>query len=162
VPFAGERHASKECSGRRRGPVGPGYTAAVDRSELIERLERFFRGRPEGLVAVYLFGSRARGGGREGSDVDLGLLFAEEPPAALGGPAERVADALERELRLPVEAVVLNRAPADLVHRVLRDGVLVLETDRSARVRFEVARRREYLDLLPVLREYRYREKSAS
>ncbi|HEX2252525.1 MAG TPA: nucleotidyltransferase domain-containing protein [Thermoanaerobaculia bacterium] len=134
----------------------------MDRSALIERLEGFFRHRPQGLVAVYLFGSRARGGGRDGSDVDLGLLFAEEPPVALGGPAERIADALERELGLPVEAVVLSRAPADLVHRVLRDGVLVLETDRSARIRFEVARRREYLDLLPVLREYRHRQRSAS
>lgn len=142
--------------------AGHGYTAFVDRSELIERLEGFFRRRPEGLVAVYLFGSRSRGVGGEGSDVDLGLLFAEEPPAVLGGPAERIADAVERELGLPVEAVVLNRAPADLVHRVLRDGVLVLETDRSARVSFEVARRREYLDLLPVLREYRHGARTAS
>jgi len=58
--------------------------------------------------------------------------------------------------------VVLNDAPADLVHRVLRDGVLVLETDRSARIRFEVAKRNEYFDLLPILRRYRRLEVSAS
>jgi predicted nucleotidyltransferase len=127
----------------------------VDRDELIGRLKAYFRRRPEGLAAVYLYGSRARGTARSRSDVDLGVLFETAPPSVLGGPADRIADELGRELRLPVQAVVLNTAPADLVHRVLRDGVLVHEADRSARVRFEVARRREYLDLLPVLREYR-------
>lgn len=127
----------------------------MDRNELIERLERYFRRRPEGLAAVYLYGSRARGTARTGSDVDLGLLFHKAPPSILGGPPDRIADELGRELRLPVQAVVLNTTPPDLVHRVLRDGVLIHETDRSARIRFEVARRREYLDLLPVLQEYR-------
>jgi uncharacterized protein len=50
---------------------------------------------------------------------------------------------------------VLNEAPADLVHRVLRDGQLIFEADRSARIRFEVRRRNEYFDLLPILTEYR-------
>jgi hypothetical protein len=40
---------------------------------------------------------------------------------------------------LPVQVVVLHAAPTDLVHRVLRDGILVLENDASRRVRFEVA-----------------------
>lgn len=51
----------------------------------------------------------------------------------------------------------MNRAPADLVHRILRDGELLIENDRSRRVRFEVARRAEYFDLLPVLERYRRR-----
>ncbi len=127
----------------------------MDRAELIERLEDFFRKHSEGLTAVYLYGSRARGTAGPKSDVDLGVLFEEAPPSVLGGPPDLLADQLERDLRLPVELVALNKAPADLVHRVLRDGVLVLEAHRSARIRFEVARRREYLDLLPVLQEYR-------
>jgi hypothetical protein len=36
------------------------------------------------------------------------------------------------DLGRPVDLVALKRAPADLVHRVLRDGVLVF--DASARV----------------------------
>ena len=47
--------------------------------------------------------------------------------------------------------VVLNEAPCDLVHRVLRDGRL----DRAARVRFEVRSRNEYFDMDPVRRAYR-------
>ena len=57
---------------------------------------------------------------------------------------------------------MLETAPPDLVHRVLRDGVLVLEADRSRRVEFEVAARREYLDLVPVLEQYRRAPKAAS
>lgn len=127
----------------------------MDRETLIEALRAFFRGRGDGVVAAYLFGSRARGTARKGSDVDLGVLFAEAPPTSLHGPPSRIADALEQALAAEVQVVALNTAPPDLVHRVLRDGVLVHEADRSARVRFEVARRREYLDLLPVLRRYR-------
>ena len=85
----------------------------------------------------------------------LGLLFEDEPPATLSKPASRIEDRLEARLGLPVQAVVLNRAPVDLIHRVFRDGVLVMERDSSARVRVEVSSRREYLDLRPVLERYR-------
>ena len=49
----------------------------------------------------------------------------------------------------------MNKAPVDLVHRILRDGRLVFEGDHGARVAFEVKARNEYFDLLPYLREYR-------
>ena len=46
-------------------------------------------------------------------------------------------------LSRPIQLVVLNGAPPDLVHRVLRDGQLLCERDRSARIRFvEAVRRR--------------------
>lgn len=126
----------------------------VDRN-LVGSLERFFARCGQELAAVYLFGSVARGVARDESDVDLGLLFVETPEPRLGGPRSRIEDALEARLRRPVQAVVLNAAPPDLVHRVLRDGILVHETDSSARIRFEVAARNAYFDLQPVLREYR-------
>jgi uncharacterized protein len=58
-------------------------------------------------------------------------------------------------LRAPVQVVVLNRASPDLVHRVLRDGRLVLDHDRSARIRFEVRSRNEYFDMAPIRALYR-------
>ncbi|HVR30968.1 MAG TPA: nucleotidyltransferase domain-containing protein [Thermoanaerobaculia bacterium] len=125
------------------------------RDELVDALKRYFAAAPDGLVAVYLFGSRARGEGGAVRDVDLGLLFGDPPLPAHGGPADRIADALGLRLGLAVDAVVLDAAPSDLVHRVLRDGILVHEGDAARRVRFEVSTRRAYLDLLPVLRQYR-------
>jgi hypothetical protein len=51
--------------------------------------------------------------------------------------------------------VVLNRAPIDLVHRVLREGIPVSERNASVRIAFEVDARNRYWDVLPILREYR-------
>jgi predicted nucleotidyltransferase len=107
------------------------------------------------VLAVYLYGSQARGGARAQSDVDLGLLLAKPPAATLKSVARDLEGTLEQVLHRPVQAVVLNGAPADLVHRVLRDGVLLLDRDRAARIRFEVQSRNEYFDLAPVRRLYR-------
>ena len=107
------------------------------------------------VLAVYLYGSRARGTASPESDVDLGVLLRSAPPPSLHSVARDLEGALERAVKIPVEVVVLNAAPADLVHRVLRDGVLLLDRNRSARIRFEVQSRNEYFDLAPLRRLYR-------
>jgi predicted nucleotidyltransferase len=125
-----------------------------ERAELV--LAEHFAHRPE-VAAVYLFGSVATGRWRPGSDVDVGVLYRSAPPATLlGQPFSDEAELAER-LGCPVQLVVMNSAPVDLVHRVLRDGVLVVEHDKSARISFEVRARNIYFDLLPVLRQYRKR-----
>ncbi len=106
-------------------------------------------------MCAYLFGSRARGDAVAASDVDVAVLFEQDPPRTLAGLHLDLADDLTAATGQPVDLVVLNRAPADLIHRVLRDGVLILERDRAARVRFEVRARNAYFDLLPHLRRYR-------
>lgn len=132
-------------------------------SALVSQLEAFFaeRGTAHGIAAAYLFGSEARGTAYAGSDVDVAVLFSAEPPKGLAGLAFGLQGELERRFHRAVDLVVLNRAPADLVHRVLRDGKILAEPDRSHRIRFEVAKRNEYFDLLPFLRRYRGLEKPA-
>ena len=123
------------------------------------RLERevtsFLAERPEEIAAAWLFGSFARGTARADSDVDVALLLSRDPEPTLEGSGSELEGDLERLLGRPVQVVLMNGAPVDLVHRVLRDGHLLLERDRSARVRFEVRARNEYFDLLPILKEYR-------
>ena len=129
---------------------------AMDASSAVERLRRAFRGRERGVAAVYLFGSVARGERRPGSDLDVAVLL---EPAPERGTFESLRldlrAELESELGRDVDLVVLNHAPPDLAHRVLRDAVLIIEPDPSARVRFEVRARNEYWDLKPYLDEYR-------
>lgn len=107
------------------------------------------------VVAAWLFGSRARGDARQDSDVDVAILLRTDPPHTLAGLRLDLAADLEEACGRPVDLVIVNRAPPDLVHRVLRDGDLLLERDRSARIRFEVRSRNEYFDILPALRRYR-------
>ncbi len=109
----------------------------------------------EGVVAVYLFGSMARGTATAGSDVDIAALFTSPPPQRLDGPRLVLEGELERALGRTVDLIVLNDAPADLRIRVLRDGRLLVDRDRAARIAFEVQTRNEAFDLEPVLTRYR-------
>jgi hypothetical protein len=81
--------------------------------------------------------------------------LAVEPPPTLDGLRADLADEIAEATGRPVDLVVLNRAPPDLVHRILRDGLLILERDAAARIRFEMASRNAYFDLLPHLQRYR-------
>jgi predicted nucleotidyltransferase len=107
------------------------------------------------LVCAYLFGSLARGEAKSGSDVDVAVLFHAEPPATLDGLGLTLTAHIEAATGRRADIVVLNRASPDLIHRVLRDGILLLETDRTARIHFEVKARAAYFDVLPYLQEYR-------
>lgn len=121
----------------------------------MERLTSVLAARGDGAVCAWLFGSQARGQARRGSDVDVAVLFAEDPPRTLAGLHLDLADDLSGAVGAPVDLVVMNRAPVDLVHCVLRDGVLLFDRDPSTRIRFEVRARNEYFDLLPHLQRYR-------
>jgi predicted nucleotidyltransferase len=127
----------------------------VDALAVVAALTTFFEEDPRGAVAVYLFGSVARGEARADSDVDVGVLFEQDPPATLDAPQFAIEAELARQLGRDVQVVSLNRASSDLVHRVLRDGRLVLDRDRAARIRFEVRKRNEYFDMAPIRRLYR-------
>ncbi len=106
-------------------------------------------------LCAWVFGSVARGEARLDSDIDVAVLLGAPPPATLAGIGLALEGRLEDRLGRPVDLVVVDRAPVDLVHRIMRDGVLLYDHDPSARIRFEVRARNEYFDLLPYLREYR-------
>jgi predicted nucleotidyltransferase len=120
-------------------------------------LRTFFEREDDRIVAVYLFGSVARGTAGPGSDVDVAVLYAEPPPVSLEGLPLDLEAKLERVLGEEVQVVVLNRAAVDLVHRILLDGRLLVDRDPSVRIRFEIRARNEFFDLQPVLARYRSR-----
>lgn len=127
----------------------------MDLERLTSELRRQLDAVSRPAVAAYLFGSEARGSAGSKSDVDLAILFEREPEPTLAGQPFELEARLVACLGRRVQIVALNRAPADLVHRVLRDGRLLIENDRSARIRFEVRARNEFFDLEPLRRAYR-------
>ncbi len=96
-----------------------------------ERLATFFAQRRHAALAVYLFGSLARGTEKADSDIDVAILFEQAPASTLEAQPFELQSELSEALGGRVDLVTLNCASADLVHRVLRDGHLVFEHDRS-------------------------------
>ena len=131
---------------------------SVQGADLVAQLEPLLSTLPEDIVAVYLFGSHARGEQRTGSDIDLAFWRRQGSRPVLTEQPYALATRLELALGREVDLVELNGSPPDLIHEVLRDGIIVLDRDPAARVRFEVAGRAHYLDMLPTLRTYRRAE----
>ena len=129
----------------------------MDRAAIADVVRRVLNQHP-GVSAAYLFGSVARGTSSDSSDVDVAVLYEEAPPSILDSPQMRLEATLEKELRRPVQVICMNNVPPDLGIRVLRDGIVLADYDRAARIRFEVKLRNLYWDLEPILRQCRKQE----
>lgn len=101
--------------------------------------------RAAGAVFGFLHGSRAAGTHRPDSDVDVAAWWGARAPQSF-------------EVDLPdgVDLLVLDRAPLELAGRVAVDGVLLLDDDPAARVRWVATTRKIYFDEQPrMLRAHR-------
>jgi len=125
----------------------------MDREAVIATLGRQLGARRE-VVAAWLFGSLARGSATDDSDVDVAVLGLPAASTLEESHLGLAAD-LTSALRRPADLVRVEDASPDLVVRILRDGVLLVDRDPSARIRFEVDARNRYFDMLPVWRTYR-------
>ena len=107
------------------------------------------------VAAVYLFGSRAKGTARSDSDYDIAVLFPEgiEALSRLDMTA-LIQDRLSRSLGAAADVIDLNSAPDILAFQVLRYGRLLIRRDEHARIGYEVALRKRYMDFDPYRRLY--------
>jgi predicted nucleotidyltransferase len=108
------------------------------------------------VVAVYLFGSAARGTRGKRSDVDIAVLTRAGGTSRRGSRSlveyvQAACDALGTD---DVDVVLLRRAPIVLRHEVFREGKLLLVRDPEALSRFRLESSREYLDTIPLRRTF--------
>lgn len=103
------------------------------------------------VAVAYLFGSRADGTARSGSDTDVAVLFVRPDPA--WDATVRLGVDLARVLDTDVDIVDLDRTTIELRGRVAESGTLIHSTDEARRVRFEVDARLRWIEFRPVLRE---------
>jgi predicted nucleotidyltransferase len=104
--------------------------------------------RPE-VRAFWLFGSRADGTPREGSDVDVGVLWEPRQPLEATLCLE---EEISRATGLPVDVVDARRAGAFLALEIIR-GDRVFCRDEVAADLFELYVLRRAGDLMPFERE---------
>lgn len=102
------------------------------------------------VAAAYLYGSAARGD-RPSRDIDLGLVIGGRPPEWGWEAKASNAIAIETGIRdVPFDVRALNGGSPVFLHRVLREGKLLYEHDRAARLRFETQAMSDWLDFRPV------------
>jgi predicted nucleotidyltransferase len=106
----------------------------------------------EGVVSALLFGSQATGMAGPLSDIDVAAWLDPELDARERGERQMslIGAASEALSTDEVQLVVLNDASPLLRHRVMRDGVRLVDRDPRTRIRLEARALLEYLDLSPL------------
>lgn len=119
-------------------------SGATTPAEPIERLTRELRARIPDLIAIYLFGSRARGDSNRASDFDVAVLAKQRL-----APLDRweLQEKLAALLGSDVDLVDLLQSSTVLRVQVMTDGRLLYEGDRSARETFEATALSSYARL---------------
>lgn len=102
------------------------------------------------VVAAYLFGSQASGTTTPLSDIDIAVLLEAGVASPGTVQAALISDLMPVLHRSDIDVVILNGAPPLLKERAISRGQVIYCRDLLARLRFEVAARREYFDTQPL------------
>lgn len=113
--------------------------------DILQKIQAYFS-RQEGVIAVLLFGSRAKGRATTASDVDVAVLFEENHVPDFRAQMN-FKEELGGELRAEIDLVVLNKANPILKHQIFTQGKKILENDSSRTTAFQVKSLFQYDDL---------------
>lgn len=114
----------------------------VDEIDIIRRTVEACAG--AGVRFALLFGSRAAGSSRPGSDVDIAIMVGSGDEAAI-----------LRAMPPNTDTLILDRAGLELAGRVAMNGRVIYEADPSERVAWQATTRTMYLDEKPRVDEAR-------
>jgi predicted nucleotidyltransferase len=111
------------------------------------------------ILAVYVFGSYAKGNEKSKSDVDIAVIFEERfykrnPFEALQ-KAELFGAEISRELNKTVDIAVLNGSSLIFAYHTVKRGICIYGEDSTDRILYEVKLDNKYQDLIPFVRELR-------
>lgn len=106
-------------------------------NKLIEKLSAYFKTKSE-IIAVYVFGSYAKGKEHHSSDIDIGLLFDIRNSAVIKKKVDTVMTDLSRILRKDIHPVILNLAGEELLRQVFLKGKCILVKNPGKLARFKM------------------------
>lgn len=133
--------------------------------EILRELVAPARDLADVLIAVYVYGSFAKGTARNSSDIDLAFVFNEkfykaDPFRALQ-EAELLSAGVSKKMHRAVDVVVLNGCSLGFSYHTVREGACVYEKSSSDRILFEVVVDNKYQDFVPFIEELRDKKRSA-
>jgi len=115
-------------------------------SEIFTRLADFFEKKSEVLL-VFLFGSAASRKMAERSDIDIGILFENQPDVYKIYEINELKNELNAIFKRDIDIAVLNSASPILKMQVLKNGVLFFAKDKKLYNQFYVDAINQYDDL---------------
>ncbi len=109
-----------------------------------------------GVTAIYLFGSRAEGTARPGSDYDFAIIMNDAQQVSPNIPMDLYGALLDilntaiikRDFKT-IDLVFLQRVPLYYSMNAFKYGKLIYDGDPQARLRFEERVRLMYMDFEP-------------
>lgn len=121
---------------------------------------------PEGIGAIYLYGSTITGRLREESDIDIAILplhsIADEEKLVLIAKIEGLVSKMLKEKSILREVSIVDLRgrfiPLTLQYKIVTEGILLYERNTVERVEFENALKRDYFDFIPYLEYLRERK----
>jgi uncharacterized protein len=128
---------------------------SADRQRLLHRASDAVQRAIPGVIAVYAYGSVARGDDHPDSDIDLGVLLT--PDCKLDNILATLAS-VQDELGRDVDIVDLRRCGNVLRKEVLSDGTLLYAADEAAALAWEAEALSEYaahrLEIRDILKQF--------
>lgn len=97
-------------------------------SKLEENIRVYFRDKKE-VIAIYLFGSHAKGKARPLSDIDVGILLDKNDRNFLKQRRKDYTIELGRALRKDIHPMILNLAGEELLKQIFSKGKCILIND---------------------------------
>ncbi|MCK8817145.1 nucleotidyltransferase domain-containing protein [Natroniella sulfidigena] len=118
----------------------------LDKDRVVEIIRKYCS-QNQDIVAVYLFGSLARGTFNQNSDVDIALMLNPnlDKLEAFDLKLEIALD-LEKSLGVEVDVVIFSNADLRLKHQIIK-GDLIIGKNNKLRVREESKAVTQYLDM---------------
>lgn len=143
-----------------------GLVSKIRITENLNKLEEMGISMPEGLVALYLYGSSITGKLRVDSDIDIAILpsynTTGDDRLILISKVESIIAKLLGEKGIQREISIVNLRDKflslTLQHKIITEGLLLYEKEPMERLEFENAVKREYFDFAPYLSLLRKRK----
>ncbi|MEW6002726.1 MAG: nucleotidyltransferase domain-containing protein [Nitrospirota bacterium] len=111
------------------------------------------------IIAVYLFGSFAKGTGKSKSDIDLAFVFHEkfykEDPFMALQVAEIFGFEITKKIPKTVDVVILNGTSLSFAYFTVREGICIYEQSTTERILYEITLYNKYQDFMPFIKELR-------
>lgn len=132
----------------------------------LTRLKEMGNSVPEGVVAIYLYGSSIKGRLMAESDIDIAILpsyrTTEDERLILISKVESIVTKLLREIDIRREVSIVNLRnkflALTLQYEIVTHGLLLYEKDKFERIEFENPIIGEYFDFIPYINLLRKRK----